>query len=131
MDKLVARFADGEVAKGCAVDFSMAEDLFHLLDGTAEVPDTSMAIHTRDLKAVFGVRDFAGNPRHIESNEFDSPEPPPGAVRVVFGDGEVLVGTSAGLAPASPGFFLIPADSESNNVWCYVVTAATREVCFL
>jgi len=47
---------------------------------------------------------------------------------VVFKDGEVLMGTTTGYQPGRSGFFIVPADSGSNNERCYIVTAATKEV---
>jgi len=78
------------------------------------------------------VKDYAGNPGHIEDKEFHSP-PPPGEHRIGarFKDGETLVGTTPGYRVGLPGFFLIPADAESNNERCYVVASATQEVRFL
>jgi hypothetical protein len=43
----------------------------------------------------------------------------------------VMVGSTQGYQPGRPGFFLIPADTQSNNERCFVVTAAAREVSFL
>jgi len=42
-----------------------------------------------------------------------------------------MVGATQGYQPGRPGFFLIPADAQSNNERCFVVTAATQEVSFL
>jgi hypothetical protein len=130
VDKCVARFADGRVLKGATTDFSTAEDHFHLIPANDGASKTTQ-VHMPDLKAVFGVKTFAGDPRHVEKKTFDGPEPPDGAVRVVFSDGEVLVGTTDGVEPDRPGFFVVPADPDSNNVWAYVVTEATREICLL
>ena len=89
-------------------------------------------IRTADLKALFFVKDFAGDSEHVEGNEFDSENPPAGSrIRVVFLDGEVLVGTTTDYQPDRQGFFLVPADVSSNNERCYVVLAATREVSYL
>ena len=49
-------------------------------------------------------------------------------VEVRFRDGEVMVGTADSPATDPQGFFLIPADPESNNLRVYVVAAATRAV---
>jgi len=46
-------------------------------------------------------------------------------------DGEILVGTTTGYRPGRPGFFLVPADTESNIERCYVVATATEEISFL
>jgi hypothetical protein len=86
----------------------------------------------RDLKAVFFVRDFIGRPEHRKSNEFDAAKPPPGRkITVTFKDGEVLVGTTQAYQPGKLGFFVIPADPDSNNERCYVITAAAVKVAFL
>jgi hypothetical protein len=82
----------------------------------------------RDLKAVFFVRDLVGNPAHRDAQKF-----PPGHVagchvEVRFRDGEVIVGTAESPVTDPLGFFLIPADPESNNLRVYVVAAATRAV---
>ena len=39
-----------------------------------------------------------------------------------------MVGAVDGMATDDPGFFLVPADPESNNVRVYVIAAATRAV---
>ena len=52
-------------------------------------------------------------------------------MRVVFQDGEVLLGTTQGYQPGRPGFFLVPADPRSNNERCFVISSATREVTLL
>jgi len=50
---------------------------------------------------------------------------------VVFKDGEVMVGTTYGYRPGRAGFFVVPADADSNIQRCYVLTAATQEVSFI
>ena len=50
---------------------------------------------------------------------------------MTFSDGEVLVGTTTGYQPGRPGFFLEPADPESNIERAYIITAATRAVDFI
>lgn len=47
---------------------------------------------------------------------------------VTFKDGETMVGTTQGYQPGRPGFFIIPADSSSNNERCFIVSAATKEI---
>lgn len=49
-------------------------------------------------------------------------------MRVVFLDGEVLQGHAWNYHPGQRGVFLLPADPCSNNVRCFVVTAATRDI---
>ncbi len=132
MNKVVARFADGRLVKGMTADFFPAKDTFHVSVVGASADAKPVEIHTKDLKALFFVKDFDGDPSHVERNEFDPARPPVGRpIRVRFKDGEVLVGTTTGYQAGRPGFFLVPADPDSNIERCYVVTAATEEAGFL
>jgi hypothetical protein len=132
MNKVVVRFADGRTLKGMTADFFPTKDLFHVNVSTDSAGAKPLEIKKSDLKALIFVKDLEGDPKHVESNEFDPAHPPAGRrIRVVFKDGEVLVGTTTGYQPGRPGFFLVPADSGSNMERCYVVTAATQEVSFL
>ena len=129
MNKIVARFADGRTLKGFTANFFPNKDTFHITETTAPgcVP---VEVAKSDLKALFFVKDHDGNPAHDERNEFEAP-PVGRPIKVTFADGEVLVGTTTGYQPGRPGFFIVPADSESNVERAYVVTAATREVGFV
>jgi hypothetical protein len=132
VNKVVARFADGRMLKGITADFFAGKDLFHVSVATTLAGAKPVEIHTKDLKALFFVKDFAGDRQHVDRNEFDPSRPSAGRrIRVVFRDGEVLVGTTTGYQPGRPGFFVVPADASSNNERCYVVAAATQEVSFL
>lgn len=132
LNKVVARFADGRMVKGMTADFSPAKDLFHVNIESAPIGAKPMEIQTEDLKALFFVKDFRGDPKHLDRNEFDLSHPPIGRrIRVAFKDGEVMLGTTTGYQPGRPGFFLVPADASSNIERCYVVAAATREISFL
>ena len=131
MNKVVARYADGRIVKGVTGDFSPAKDAFHVIP---ESPATSkpMGIRTSELKALFFVKDFSGDPQYNERKEFNPSRPPVGRkIRVLFKNGELLVGTTNGYQPGRPGFFVVPADPGSNNERCYVVSAATQEVAFM
>jgi hypothetical protein len=132
MNKVVARYVDGRVVKGMTLDFSPEKDLFHVDVVMPSATQTPAAIRTMDLKALFFVKDLRGDPEHVERRVFDSP---PSAnrrrIRAEFRDGEVLVGTTNGYQSGLPGFFLVPADAESNNERCYVVSTATEDVRFI
>ncbi|MDA8099966.1 MAG: hypothetical protein M0042_10090 [Nitrospiraceae bacterium] len=130
--KIVARFQDGRLKKGISNDFMPNKDLFHLVPaGTlpgARPEDISM----RDLKAVFFVKDYAGNPNYADKKEFNPAKPAAGRkIKVLFADGELLIGTTQGYQPGRPGFFVFPADPQSNIDRCYVVSSAAREVSLL
>jgi hypothetical protein len=49
-------------------------------------------------------------------------------LRIVFKDGEVMVGTTQGYDRSRSGFFVIPVDSGGNNERVYIVAASTSEV---
>jgi hypothetical protein len=132
MNKVVAHYQDGHVLKGVTNDFLPAKDRFHLQpqDGT---PGSKPAeVMVGELKALFFVKEFTGDPAHTRSQDFEAGKAPSGRkIRVEFKDGEVMVGTTQGYQPNRPGFFVIPADLHSNNERCFVVTSATRGVSFI
>ena len=131
MNKVVARFADGRVVKGGTSDFFPGREFFHV-SVAADPGAGPVEIRVQDLKALFFVKDYSGDSRHVDRNEFDPSRPQAGRrIRVVFSDGEVLVGTTQGYQPGRPGFFVVPADPDANTERCYVVAASTREVAFL
>jgi hypothetical protein len=130
VNKVVARHADGRIVKGSTTDFSPAKDVFHVMPSGPGV--NAVTVRLAELKAVFFVKDLAGNPRHDERKSFDPARPAVGRkISIEFKDGEVLVGTTQGYQPDRPGFFLVPADPETNNERCYIVTAAVRKVTVL
>ncbi len=132
MNKVVARFADGHIIKGVTSDFVPAKDRFHVSEASAAPGSKPTEVQTKDLKALFFVKDFTGNPQHGDRNAFDPSHPTSGRrIRVLFRDGELLVGTTQGYQPGRPGFFMVPADVNSNTERCYVVSAATVEVGFV
>jgi hypothetical protein len=124
--KVVVRYADARVLKGFTEDFHPEKPRFHLR--LAGDPAATRPVDVRDLKAVFFVRDFAGDPRYHERKRFDDSALPIGRkVEVTFQDGEILVGsTTAGYAPDRPGFFFTPVDPRSNNVRVFAITGAVR-----
>ena len=131
--KIIARYADGRVMKGYTRDFHPhTSPHFHLFPPEVGPSDKAVEIQISDLKAVFFVRDFAGDPSYNERKEFTEGERPPGRkVKVTFKDGEVLVGSTVGYNPHRPGFFFIPADPKSNNLKVFAVTTAVSNVQFL
>ena len=129
VNRVVARFVDGRLVKGATIDFSPGKQAFHLMLHAASPGAERVRIDTKNLKALFFVRDFAGNPQHDKQCAFSSSRRSIGRkIKVEFEDGEVLVGTTMGYRPGRGGFFLEPADPSSNNERCYIVESATREV---
>ena len=120
---------DGRVVKGFTLDFTPVKQVFHVISPEDETRVEEVC--TGDLKAVFYVRTFEGNPGHEGPNgtlEELVRTTPGRKLKVTFADGEVIYGTTNGYSPARPGFFLTPIDPEGNNERAYVYTAATTSV---
>jgi hypothetical protein len=130
-NRIVVRYADGRILKGHAADFLPTKALFHLT--TTDRPGANpVEIRLAEVKAVFFVKDLRGNTNYHERQDFDPAHRPVGhKIRVKFNDGEILVGTTQGYEPERLGFFVIPADPESNNERCFIVSSAVKNVAFV
>ncbi len=132
LNKIVIRYTDKRIVKGVTVDFSPNRDIFHITPVGFSPSDKPLEVRIADLKAIFFVKDFTGNPKYEDKKNFEPGKPILGRkIRVLFKDGEILIGTTQGYQLNRQGFFVIPADSQSNVERCYVVTKATREVKFI
>jgi len=125
--KVIARFLDGRVVRGYTNDVHTTKPHLHLRDDRGGDP---VVVYVAQLKALFFVREFAGDPTRVERKEFQ------GAahgrkVEVTFHDGEILVGTTLGFRGAEHPFFVHPADSASNNLRVFVAPAAVKQLRFL
>jgi hypothetical protein len=132
-NKIVVHFVDGRILKGHTDDFLPTKPSFHLSPMEPGSQAKPAEVRVADLKAVFFVKDFHTkaqvNPRR---QSFDPNRPVTGRkIRVLFKDGEVLMGTTQGYDPKRPGFFVVPADSATNNERCFVVTGSTKQVSFI
>jgi hypothetical protein len=128
-NKVVVRFQNGNVMKGFTTDFMPNKDVFHLTPGDAQPGSLPLTVNIKDCKAVFFVKDFKGDSKYNEKKEFDPTRNLGGRkIKVVFKDNETLIGTTQGYQPDRQGFFVFPADRESNNDRSFVVSAATKEV---
>ena len=106
MNKVVARLVDGRILEGTTTDFSPGKDLFHLSVANTPAGGKPVILHTKEMKALFFVKDFSGDPQHVERNAFDASRPTVGRrIQVVFKDGE-SVGTTTGTSPDARVFFL-------------------------
>ena len=129
--KVVARYRDGNVIKGFTNDFFPNKDRFHLFPSD-NLSASGIEVVISKLKAVFIVGDFIGNPEYKERKEYNEGEKTSGRkVEVTFIDGEVLVGSTLGYNPKQQGFFIFPADPESNNKRVYVVSSVVEKVHYL
>jgi hypothetical protein len=127
--RVVVHYRDGNLIKGTTADFFPARDVFHV---APEGGGPAVAVRYGDLKALFFVRELDGSPEPAPRNEFVPDKPVIGRkIRVLFEDGEVMIGTTQGYQPGRPGFFVIPANPQTNTERCFVIAAATREVTLL
>lgn len=125
--KVVARYRTGAVLKGTSQDFTNMRPTFHLLP---EDGSPARIVKLKDLKAVFFVRDLAGDPNreHIAGFIQAPMETVQGKkIAVLFQDGELLCGYTHSWTPDREGFFLIPCDMEGNNLRIYVISAAAQQ----
>jgi hypothetical protein len=130
--KVVIRYANGKLIKGYTNDFFPNKPSFHVHPAEIGLADKGIEVLVTQLKAVFFVKDFAGNPSHYDQKHFAEGQQISGRkVEVTCADGEVLVGSTIGYDPKRPGFFIIPADLQSNTLRAYVVSSAVREFRFL
>jgi hypothetical protein len=136
-DKVVAHFRDGRVIKGHTRDFSPARDSFTLQPYSGE--SGPVPVFLDELKAVFHVRTFEGNPGHpprtpqvgtIDEPRFTKVMDQARRVALQFADGERLWGY-AQMDEDDRGFFFFPTDREDNNLRIYVVKSSLKEMVFL
>ena len=127
-NRIVARYADGRMLKGTTQDFAPAKDSFHVIGSEGGARPVKVVVS--ELKAVFFVKSLVGNAAYHEVKEFDGPTSGR-KVQVTFKDGEVLVGSTQAYQADRPGFFMVPADPQSNNDRIYIVASAVQKVTFL
>jgi hypothetical protein len=127
--KVVIKYLNGKVIKGFMQNFSPNKDSFHLIPAD-KASGGSIEVLVKHLKAIFVVRDFAGNPQYDERKKYVEGEKPSGLkLEVTFTDGEVIVGsTLLGYDPKRQGNFIVPADPNSNNIRVFVVSSAVKSV---
>ena len=125
LHKVVVHYRDGALLRGHTRFF------FHEQD-RVEITDLEDVTHNVDLckvKAVFFVREFSGDPDYGERKAFSQDSPVFGdSVRIVFSDGEMLLGRAMGYRPEEKGFYLQPADPKSNNRMVFVPAASLDRI---
>jgi hypothetical protein len=130
--KIVVRYRNGKILKGYTQNFFPNKTVFHVNLLGASGSGGLVEVNHEDLKAVFFVRDFNGNAKHVERKQLAPGERPQGRLmEVTCKDGEVMVGTTTGYDPKRPAFFLFPIDTSANNVRVFMVTGAVRSARFL
>jgi hypothetical protein len=127
--KVVVRYSDGQLLKGFTHDFHASKSQFSLWPSTTAAAHERVVVPFARLKAVFFVREFSGNPDHVDRKVFDAPSHGR-RIEVTLLDNEVIVGTTLNYRADSTGFFISPADPTGNNVRVFAVSSAVRQVRF-
>ncbi len=129
-NKVVVAFVDGRRFKGYVYDFSAMRDSFNVLPADKRAHEHGVKVLMQDLKAVFFVKDFLGNPEYHDKATVD--EHIHGRkIEVTFRDGEKILGKTEGYNPQKLGFFMVPGDPASNNIRVFIVNKNAQQVRFV
>jgi len=130
VNKVVVAFVDGRRLKGYVYDFSALKEYFNVSPPDKPLKEHGVKVLMKDLKAVFFVKDFTGNPQYHDQPIVD--EHIHGRkIEVSFPDGETIIGKTEGYNPQKLGFFLMPGDPASNNIRVFVVNKNAQKVRFV
>jgi tetratricopeptide (TPR) repeat protein len=127
--RLVARLKNGETLRGYSFHMDTSAPSFYLdlADENGTLMDNKVEVLFEDLKALFYVKSFDG---HFDrKRNYLDQEPAGSDVVVCFKDGEVMRGKT--LHPhgsSDANFYLVPNDSESNEITVLVIRSAVTGV---
>lgn len=127
MNRAVVAFLDGRRLKGYVFNFSAVKESFRLFPDEMAQQKSGTDVLIKDLKAVFFVKDFTGDPSYNESLAAD-PTQHGRRVEIVFRDGEKVFGTTDAYNAQKLGFFVFPFDPRSNNTRVFVVNKNAHQV---
>jgi hypothetical protein len=126
--KVVVAYLDDRRLRGYTNDFSPVRDQFFMFpEGIDFKPgERGTPVRIAELKALFFVKDFAGDPAHTEIP--GTSQLPGKRIEVTFSDGEKLIGSSVAYNPKNLGFFMQPADPKGNNERIFIVNRNVKQV---
>jgi hypothetical protein len=125
--RLVVRYADGRLLKGYGREFTASSGSVQVWPTPQSPVSERITVPLSYVKAVFFVRDFAGDPSYVECATEDALQRGR-RVEVTFLDGETLVGTTLNYTENGVGFFIHPVDPRSNNARIFIASSAIRQV---
>lgn len=137
LERSVVRFNDGSILKGYLGDFS--PDIQEVVLRGVETGEVHR-LRVGDMKAIFFVKSFEGDFDYNEKKSYGIRKPTGNRVFVKFKDGERLVGFLDGKVPwekgfflsrkenDGKGFFLLPADEDTNNIKVFVISSSVDDV---
>lgn len=127
MQSVVVHYLNGQLRKGVTGDFHPNTNRFHLVPAHAPFGTQPHEIRVHDLKTIEFTTSGANRAHHPAAGQSD-PSRTGRRVRVVFRDGETLIGSTHGLQMGCHGFFVIPLDARPGLDACYVLAAAVKEI---
>jgi small nuclear ribonucleoprotein (snRNP)-like protein len=127
--KVIVRFRDRRIVTGGTHNFKSNREIFHV----TEIHDEKKIIEIpmSQLKAIFFVETLQKNEDRLSPEDFslESFNDVIGRkVKITFSDGEVMYGIIHGYTPHMKGFFIFPADKESNSKTVFVIRESTAAV---
>jgi len=128
-NRLVVRYLDGRLFKGFGRDFQPARGMVDLWS-EPEQAESRITIPLAQLKAVFFVHDFEGDPAYVGQPSAEEAPAHGRRITITFVDGEVVRGTTLNYSQGGAGFFVSPLDSKTNNLKMFVLAGAIRHVQF-
>ncbi len=122
---VAVRFLDKRLVKGRTEDFRPSRDFFHVLEPGAKSPTR---VPIADLKAVFFIKSLGRDPGCVDRRAYGEGTGTERKVWLEFSDGERLAGWSNSSRSPREGFFVFPADPDSNLEKAYVFRSALRRL---
>lgn len=122
---VAVRFLDKRLIKGRTEDFRPNREFFHVLKPGAR---SATRVPIENLKAVFFIKSLGRDPGCVDRRSYGERVGTEHKVWLEFSDGESLAGWSSSSRSRQRGFFVFPADPESNLEKAYVFRAALRRL---
>ena len=107
LSKVVVGFLNGDRIRGYVYNFSALQESFNFLSQEDPLQGQERKIAMKDLKAVFFVWEFAGNPQYHDSLHARVPSDGR-TIEVTFADGETIVGRTQDITRSESASFYIP-----------------------
>ncbi len=127
-NKVVVHFLNKKLEKGYTYDFNTGKDIIHVTTSNEKGEKSILEANLKSVKAIFFVKDFIGNKNYKENKSTEFKVIGAKKIKVEFSDGEIIVGSTVSYYPGKKEFFLIPADSESNNTRVYIPSNSLKNV---
>lgn len=137
INRVVVRFNNGRILKGYIRNF-IADEGFVTLEEAGTCREQIIPIG--ELKAIFFVKTFEGVSEYRDKKAYGIRKNIGRKVYIRFNDEESMIGFLEGEVPwkkgfflskpdkVAKGFFLIPVDSESNNIKVFAVGSSIKDI---